>query len=254
MLRKCLIACLGYWLALAAIADDSTWSVATGIDYSSGKYGQSKRTETRYMPLTLKHEAGPWTLRATVPYVETTGPAGVVGGGVDRVTTTTSRTGSGKAAGLGDVVVGGSWTAFQAAGTLLDLGLKAKLATGDESIGLSTGKNDYSLQADLYRTMRAHTVFVTLGFRKMGDPAGTDFRDPLYSSIGWSYRASPEISTGLSYDYRQRLLATGAPVGESTAFLSWKLDSAWKLQTYAVAGFTRASPEWGGGVLLFYTH
>jgi len=253
MSRKYLVVALGGLVALGAVADDSTLSVATGIDYTSGKYGQAKRTETLYVPVIVKYEAASWTWRLTVPYVETTGPAGVVGGGADRVNTGTTRTGSGKAAGLGDIVLGGAWTAFQAGGTVLDLAAKAKLATGDERIGLSTGQHDYSVQADLYQTVRAHTVFATAGFRRMGDPAGTDFRDPLYASVGWSYRASPEVSAGLSYDYRQRLLASSAPVSESTVFLSWKLDAAWKLQTYAVAGFSRASPDWGGGLLLFYS-
>jgi len=250
MHKHLLLAALCYSPFVSASANDSVVSLTTGIDYSSGKYGQSKKTDTLYVPLTLKYEASSWVVRLTVPYVETTGPTGVIGQGADRVTISTNGNSRSKASGLGDIVFSGTQTVFHKAGFLLDIGAKVKLATGDETVGLSTGKNDYSLFAEIYQTVSAHTLFSTVGYRKMGDPSGVNFNDPFYCTLGWSVRSSPSVSTGLTYDYRQRLLNSGTPAKEATVFLSWKLDSDWKLQTYAIAGFSRSSPDWGGGLML----
>lgn len=87
--------------------------MSTGIDYSTGKYGASESTDTLYMPFGVKYETGDWTLRATIPYVETSGPSTVSGAGADRVTLTNGTGTRKKETGLGDVVLSGSWSALQ---------------------------------------------------------------------------------------------------------------------------------------------
>jgi len=224
------------------------------VDYSTGKYGESKRTETVYMPLGIKYERSDWTFRATIPYVEANGPANVSGAGADQVTIDRGNTRRRHAAGLGDVVVSASWTALQQGPWLFELGAKAKLATADQAEGLGTGKNDYSVQAELYRSLGAHTLFGTLGYKKMGDPDGINLKDPLYTSVGWSYRASPSTALGISYDYREKLQTTSAALSDATCFLTHKLDQDWKVQTYVSSGFTRASADFGAGVFVFYSY
>lgn len=241
-------------LSLAPCHADSTTTFSTAIDYSTGKYGEASRTETFYMPLGIKYERSDWTLRATIPYVETTGPASVSGAGADQITINNGNTTRRRAAGLGDIVLSASWTALQQGPWLVELGTKVKLATADETKGLGTGKNDYSVQTELYRSLGAHTLFGTLGFKKMGDPNGVDLKDPLYTSLGWSYRASPSTALGISYDYREKLQASGAPLSDATCFLTHKLDQNWKIQTYVSTGFTRASAEFGAGAFIFYTY
>lgn len=224
------------------------------MDYSSGKYGDTRHTETLYMPIGIKYEVSDWTLRATIPYVETSGPADVVGNGVDRITLDTGQSAHRKASGLGDIVLAASWTAIQGAQWLLEFGGKVKLATADEKAGLGSGKNDYAVQTEIYRSLDRHTLFGTLGFKKMGDPEGTQLKDPFYASLGWSMRAGPRTSLGLSYDFRQKIQESGAQIREATGFLTHKLDDNWKLQTYLVTGFSKASPDLGGGLFVFYAY
>ena len=100
----------------------------------------------------------------------------------------------------------------------------------------------------------SHTLFGTLGYKRMGDPDGIDLRDPFFTSLGWSYRASQKTSVGASYDYREKITDTGAPLREMTGFLTHKLDEHWKVQTYLVTGFSKASPDLGGGVFVFYAY
>jgi len=143
------------WLMLATCHADSALTLSTGFDYSSGKYGESRRTETLVVPVGIKYEFGDWTLRATIPYVESNGPSAVSGSGPDRVTIENGSTNRGRASGLGDIVVSAAWNAFQDGPWLIELAGKVKLATADEKSGLGTGENDYSVQTEIYRTLGA---------------------------------------------------------------------------------------------------
>lgn len=206
------------------------------------------------MPFGVKYETGDWTLRATVPYVETSGPSNVSGAGADRITLANGESTRRKETGLGDIVLSGSWSALQHGSFLVELGAKVKLATADENKGLGTGENDYSVQTDIYQTLDKHTLFGTLGYKKMGDPAGTDLQDPVYVSVGWSFRATKASALGLSYDFRQKIQDGGSPIREVTGFVTHKLDPNWKLQGYLVSGYSNASPDLGGGVFVMYAY
>jgi hypothetical protein len=252
-LKARLLPFLGF-LSIAPSHADSSLTLSTGIDYSSGKYGEAERTETLVIPIGIKYEFGDWTLRATIPYVESTGPSNVSGSGPDRVAINSGENTRRKAAGLGDIVLSASWNAFQDGPWLIELGAKAKLPTADKNEGLGTGKTDYSVQTEVYRTLGSSTLFGTLGYKRMGDPEGTDLKDPFFTSVGWSYKTSPVTALGLSYDYRQKIQDSGAPLRDATAFLTHKLDQHWKLQGYLVTGFSKASPDMGGGIFVFYSY
>ena len=232
-------------------AEDSL-TAYTGVDFSRGKFGHDTPTETWSLPLSLKYETGAFALKASISYLQITGPANVVGGGegfIDLGQTTGTRSVS----GWGDMVVGGTWTAYEGtdSGWLAELGAKIKLGTANEQKGLGTGKNDYSLQGDLYKSLGPGTVFFTLGKRKMGDPDGVDLRDPVFTTLGWSQRLSSSTSVGLMHDFRQAVVAGHDPARELTAFVSYKFTNTWKAQGYAVHGMSQASPDFGLGLMIF---
>jgi hypothetical protein len=236
--------------ALPAAAQDS-WTTSAGLDYSTGKYGRASRTDTWYVPFGIKYESDPFIVRLTVPYVRIRGQADVVGSGADRVDLGNNTNRMRETEGLGDIVLLGSRTVLEQDGWMADLGAKVKFGTGDKDKGLGTGKNDYSLQADIYRSLGGgHTLFATLGAKKMGDPDGIDLHDPLFGSLGWAQRYSPTTSLGLSYDYRQKIQDQGQPISEMSAFVTYKLNERWKLQSYLVKGFSDGSPDFGGGFVL----
>lgn len=241
-------------VSASAVADQAggRFGLAVGIDYSTGKYGGTQSTDTTYIPVIGRYETDSWLFKVTVPYVSITGPGTVVGG--DRPTviqgaSTTRNTES----GVGDVVGAVTWSAVQTEGFFLDLTAKVKFATGDEAAGLSTGKNDYSFQVDVYKPLGSLTPFAGVGYRKYGDPVGLDLRNAMFANVGVSWKATAKVSLGVSVDYREAIVVNKDPIVEATPFLSWKLDDRNKLQVYAVRGFTDASTDWGGGVLLLHT-
>jgi len=249
--RVALTALITMGNAIAFGADGLT-TLSIGADYSSGNYGLSDSTRVLYAPVTAKHEAGRWVLKLVLPYIRITGPSNVVGAPEDQVILPSGSFALRTESGLGDVVASAFYNVLNAPFGL-DIGAKIKFGTADETKGLGTGKNDFSLQADFFKAIGAFTPFGTLGYRRYGDPADIDLRNAFYAAIGASYRMSQPTTVGLVYDWRDRIVQEGGRVSELTAYVSRRLSGDWKLQVYAVKGFTNASPDFGAGSALGYS-
>lgn len=242
----------------SALAADGLTTLSVGTDYTRGKYGDTEYTDILYIPFTGKYEVGPWTWKLVVPWIHITGPANVVGAPGDTVVVG-SNTGRRTESGLGDIVASGFYNVLNERNSPigLDLGAKAKFGTADENRGLGTGKNDYSVQADLFKPIGALTPFGSVGYRWYGDPTtpvAVDFKNVVYWSLGASYKLSQPTSVGVAYDHRPAIVDNGNHVSEATLFVSQKLSSDWKLQFYGVKGFATGSPQWGAGAVLAYSY
>lgn len=242
-----------FWVGLAQ-ADEKAWGLTVGSDYSKGKYGDTVATETWAYPVMLKYDQGDITWKASVPYVHSRGPSNVVGTGSDRIVTNQAQGATRSVTGWGDVVASATWSFYQNAEKRhgVDLTGKVKFGVGEKDKGLSTGEDDYAVQLDGYQSFGSVTALATLGHKVMGDPVGIDYRDPWYASLGAAHQLQRGTSWGAIFDWRQRLTKTGAPVRELMLFFSHRLNAEFKLQAYAVKGYSDASPDWGGGLMLSY--
>jgi hypothetical protein len=242
--KRTLLASLLAGLTLPALAD--TFSTSISTDYSRGDYGTGTTSETWYVPLVGKYETGPMTYKLTVPWLRITNPS--VGPDGEPLPG-----GCGKLeSGLGDTVAGADYAALDGSygGVLVDLIGKVKLPTADEDKCLGTGKTDYSAQVDVARAFGPVTGFATLGWKKFGDPSGSDFDDPIFASLGFALPVAALTSLGASYDWRQKVVSSGDQIKELTLFVTRKLNQHWKVQLYAVKGFSDASPDAEGGLVL----
>jgi hypothetical protein len=227
------------------------WSLSSGFDYTSGDYGLSEDTRMLAIPVTASYTADQWTFRASVPYLRISGPAYVVPelggvGGVRPVSSTES--------GLGDFIVSAAYALATGAGQPgVDLSAKVKFGTADDEKGLGTGESDLYFQADVYHVYGDLVPFGTLGYRVLGDPAAFELEDGLYASAGVSYRWSEPTRIGGVFDWRQRTIEGGDAAAEFTAFVTHRLNERWRVQVYAVKGFTDASPDVGVGTVVGYT-
>ena len=237
--------------AVAGQTGKAQTSVSVGAEYSTGKFGGTETTDTLYIPVVVRHETGPWVLKATVPWLRVTGPGNVIGAGADRVVVPGVNNARRTESGLGDIVVSAFYNLMdeRKGGLGLDLGGKIKLPTADDQKGLGTGELDYAVQLDFFRPFDATTLFGSIGYRVYGDPAGVTLRDVPYASIGFSYRMSSQQAVGVAYDYRPHIVNGGGEVSELTAFWSNRLSPEWKLQLYGVVGFADASPDAAIGLL-----
>lgn len=230
-------------------------TLATGFDYTSGTYTGTQDTRILYVPFIAKYETGPWALRATVPYIRIDGPGNVIGAGADRVTLPGAGGARRTESGLGDIVLSAFYNVLseRRSGIGLDFGGKVKLGTADETKGLGTGQEDWSLQADVYKPLDKVSLFGSLGYRWYGDPPGIDLKNVFYWSVGGAYRVAADTSAGLAYDFRPAIVSGGGEISELTAFVTRRLSREWKLQPYLVLGFGKASPDWGAGAQIAYS-
>jgi hypothetical protein len=249
-------------LSSAVAEENGVWTAGTGIHYSSGGYGTSATTTILAIPFSARYERGPWTLRASVPYLEISGPSAVIPG-VGAVGNSNPRrrgrgataASEGTASGLGDVVASATYAAYTDRGSQLGVELtgKLKIATADADQGLGTGEHDFAALADLYKVVGKTTLFAGAGYHVLGSSPYIPLDNVWSASVGGSYRIDERDSAGVTYDARQRVSPSASPQRELTAFLARRLDRAWKAQVYALKGFANGSPDWGAGLSLAHS-
>lgn len=237
-----------------AIAEEGSpiisWS--TGIEYSSGTYGGTADIEDLYIPIIARLDYERVSFQLTVPYLSVRAPDG---------TTLTDLgdepiSGSGPIrteSGLGDVIAGLTlYDVFYSAehGVALDLTGKVKFGTADDSRGLGTGEQDYTLRADLFKFFEQFTLLGSAGYKLRGDPPGLDLKNVFLGSVGGVYSMTDTSRFGLIYDYREAALVDSDPVSELSAFLSKRLTDSWQIQFYAFTGFSESSADWGAGIMI----
>lgn len=229
---------------------DSAISWATGIEYSSGTYGGSEDIEDLYVPLIARISTDRLAFEVTIPYLSVTAPTGttVTEPGNEPIS------GSGPTAtesGLGDVIAGVTlYDVYYSdrLGVAIDLTGKIKFGTADESKGLGTGEQDFTLRADLYKFFEQLTLMGSAGYKYRGDPADLDLENVLLGSVGGAFSVSEDARIGLMYDYRESALVDGDAISEVSVFLSRSWSDTWHMQFYAFTGFSDSSADWGAGI------
>jgi hypothetical protein len=242
---------LGY-NAYGAESEAGRFSLSTGFDYSSGKYGTSSSTDILYIPVSVKYETDRTRLKLTVPYLQISGGnvVSTEGGQVVLINADIRRTES----GLGDIAVSAFETLIPQAGNLpwIDLGVKIKFGTADETQGLGTGENDYSLEADITKIYDKFTAFATLGYKWVGNPPGSALNNIVYGGIGGAYKFTPLTSAGIFIDYRQATSPEQDAPRELTLYANHKLSPDLSVLGYMYGGFSDNSPDIGGGLQIAY--
>jgi hypothetical protein len=245
-------------LTSAGAAADG-WKFSTGLDFSSGDYGQDKDTDITYLPFSASYNTGPWTAKLTVPWIRIDGPGGVVGAGDGLVvikpknkgapvapSTTTSES------GLGDVWASMKYEveSFPAEMGNLDLTGKIKFPTADDNDGLGTGEVDYTFQADYAKPMGRLTPLLTAAYKVKGDPDGVNLDNVWYVSAGADWRAQDSLNFGATVDFQEASSSGADDALELFTYLSYKLSNTWSVMPYLYFGFSDGSPDEGLGVSL----
>lgn len=232
------------------------FSFSSGFDFSSGDYGDTEDTDIWYVPFLFRYEWFPLTARLTVPYLEITGPGGVVvGDGRPLVVGPTSgpRT---TETGVGDVVASIMYS-FEPPPTSLvpfiDLTLKVKFPTADESRGLGTGSYDYIFQGDVSESFGMLTPLAAFGYKLKGDAPGVPLDNVFFASGGLAYKFTDQLTSGAFVDWQENAAARADDALELSPYFTWKFNPTWSFTGYGVVGFTDGSPDEGGGVQIKYT-
>jgi len=239
-----------FFISLSASAQDK-FSLGTGVDYSSGKYGGTTSIDIIYIPVTAKYEAENSFYKLTVPYISVTGTGtSSVIRGLGRSGLVMNSTSTTTNSGLGDVVASAGYNAYDSELFALDLVGNIKFGTADANKGLGTGYNDYSAQLDAYYILDKTTLFATAGYKIYGSPPGLSLSNAVYGTFGASRKLNNKTSIGAMYDQTQSPIVYGAGQSEFTVYLSEKIKPDLKVQVNVMKGFSSASPDYGGGVMI----
>jgi hypothetical protein len=235
-----------------AWAENGKFSLSSGINYSTGKYGQDSATDIVSVPVTGKLEIDAWTMKLSVPYVSVTGPGNVVQGiGAIGGRPVQSRT---TESGLGDVVASVTRNVYEGNAAALDVTGKVKFGTADADRGLGTGENDFSLAVEPSTQWGDITIFGTLGYKVVGDPQGSDLDNVVFASLGGAAKITEVTSAGLSFDVQSRSSAAAQDAPrELGAFVNHRVAETWRAQAYVSRGLSEASPDWSGGATAIFT-
>ncbi len=234
----------------SATAQSVSWT--TGVEYTSGEYGGSDTIEDIYVPLTGRINFERTSLALTVPYLSVRAPEGTlvsdpgeepVAGSGDMTTES----------GLGDVIATATIRDVIYSSRLdvaVDLTGKVKFGTADETKGLGTGEEDYTIQADVFKFFDGLTLFGTAGYRFRGSPDDYALENVLLGSVGGVYRSGDLTRLGFAFDYRESSLPDGDALLELSALATRNVGEELRLEFYVVKGFSDSSPDWGAGVML----
>jgi hypothetical protein len=253
MKKQIIIFLASVYPCIAMSADTDSFKIITGINYSTGKYGQKTSTDITSIPFIGKYEHNNFTFKVSVPWLKIVGDGSVTGGdGLVIANNNTSKRTS--ESGLGDIVTSISYSAIELPSDkfLLETTAKIKFGTASSKRGLGTGENDYTLQADAYKTLDKATLMATLGYKVLGDPDYINLNNVWFGSLGVAYKFNQKNSVGAYIDLRQATSNSSTNLREYTIYHFYKINPNYNLQSYLTHGDTRSSTDWGGGILLGY--
>ena len=233
--------------ATPAQAEDYV-QVNTGVDYSSGDYGDTVDTDFLAVPVGIKYQSDSWYLKASTAYLDVEGPSGVIpgdGGVTNPGGAVTSRS------GIGDTWITAGYSLDIGASTWFDAVGKVKLPTASEAKALGTGTTDFVAQGELLHSLGNVSVSAYGGRRFNGSSDVFDLRDVWLGGAG-VYVSADRIMLGLDYDFRQGSTNTSPDISELTGSLTYKLSDSLRLQGYGYTGLADGSPDLGGGVQVLF--
>jgi|TARA_R100000501_G_scaffold17911_1_gene34648 hypothetical protein len=235
----------------------SGFSASTGVAYWQGDFGLPTRSNLLVVPLSLKYDFGDLRVWGTLPYMRVESDAllfaGTDGGPIEAGAAISP----GQARvrdGLADLTLGGTWSLTRSAedGFDVDVTTRVKLPTASNDSGLSTGKTDVTLAADIAKPIGGIVPYVSAGYRFLGDPDGFDLNNTLHLAGGFSVPLGERGDTValLAYEYDEspsRLVDDGH---ELFSAVSGSINDRFSWTGYGSVGLNEGASDFALGLLL----
>lgn len=226
---------------------NSSFEIASGVDYSVGHYGAAADTEVWSIPLDLKAQIGRLRVQASLPYEFISGPGQLV----DGVIVSTANAPVTSRNGIGDLNLSAAYLLTREHGALpaIEFGGGAKLPTAKTTIG--TGEADYSVSASLYKTVVPGAIlFGSVGYSWLGSPAAYRLRNGVTASGGINFRPASNQNYGISVAYREPVADGLKGQAVISPYMTYRVSKLWGVTLYGMGGLNNASPRLGAGLRL----
>lgn len=231
---------------------DPKLTLSNNAAFFQGKYGTDHTINIYYDATDIQLSEHDWKLKLTLPYLSVKNlPVGAQissGGVVTGATTAQTRNSS----GLGDVWLEGRYKVFAGSGLVPSVSpyMKVKFGTASHSAGLGTGQNDYEPGVMLQQIASPKLFpFMKLGYRFVGKPAGTHYRNIATYQLGATYELSSNSFLTPMFSGQQSIVrGSSAP---ADAILAWNYNLTAKgsgIQIYVDKGLSSGSANYGIGI------
>ena len=271
---------------------DTRVQASSGLQYSDGEYGETTSTSALVVPFSVRATFGAWSIRASVPYVMVDGPADVSeiiddssgrgtssgsgSSGSGSGSGTSGRDGSGSGSGgsgggddddpvdpvtadrsesgIGDASIALTYSldSIGDSPAYVDFTGRVRLPTGSEEDGLGVGATDYVALSEIGWDGDAGGAFVSAGRRFLGAVDDIERVDGWQASVGGWINVSDSAVVGAYYDWRNSSVRDGEDPSSVEAYVSWRLNDAWKVEVNGGVGLSDASADYTAGLTLIW--
>ena len=244
------------------------WQVGASAFYTSGKYGTDVRTDTLYVPSSLRRYFDHGDLTLVIPYVTVTSNCGVTlvsgqplptGGLCSQRTPNGSGTLPSRVtqSGLGDVLLIGRYYLHieQEPGVLPSILLSARIKapTADRNKGLGTGEWDEGIGLGLIKLITTKFIaFGDIGYTFIGNPPGANLQNQWSYDLGLGYYFLPTVLGSIYYEEASALVSSFQNPRDIFMAASWFVTRDLWLNAGFIKGVSSGAPQYGGNVGVIY--
>lgn len=229
---------------------DNMFSLTTGFDFNSGRYGTPPNaTGMLAVPAVGEYEAGPWIVKVMVPSARISDTGGAVPR-VEHIRADSAAVDS--QYGLGDTVAAASYHIYSAKEAKFGIDLTGKVKFNTSDAGLGASQNDYAAQADAYHSFNKFTALGSLGYKVLGSTTGINVGKTIYGSFGGSYRLDDYMNGGVDLSLMQNSSISGAGRRELSAYVSRKINKNFQAKGYVLKGYSNDSQDSSLGAQIYY--
>lgn len=244
-----------------AWAEDGRWVYSTGVDYSTGDYGEAEDTTIVTVPLAAGYVAERWSATLTVPLVSVDGPGTIVPGGIggggplggllggDAVNKVPPLNGVSEM-GLGDVSLEVSATPYVSeGGTQFSVTGRVRAPTADAGRSLGTGEAAVSVAAGLREPIGARSaLYGSVGYEQAFGGGGSG----VFAGVGAESYVSERVLAGATFEFTQASSEVRRDAAQVGAYLGIDLSKDTRLVAYGAAGLSDTSPDVQAGLRLTF--
>ena len=226
------------------------WRFSSSFNYDTGKYGTPDRTNSVYIPFTLKRYFLDADLSVTVPYLRqsSTGQVTRVGGKPVRVDKAPRTSDESSESGLGDIMLRGAYALLREGPGSFELGLvgKIKLPTADEKKGLGTGELDAGAGLEFAKQINASwTLLADAYYTIIGDPEGVDYNNQLALDLGFYKPLKENLGLTVLFETQSAITDGGSDPRSLSGTLSYGASDGLQFSGGLTLGLSDGSPDAG---------
>lgn len=228
------------------------WKTNASVNYDTGKYGTQDRTESLYIPFTLKRYYRDGDLSATVSYLRQSSAGQVtwVGGKPTLVGPgkRAAAAGTTTESGFGDILLRGTFALKRDGPESFGLGLagKLKLPTASEAKGLGTGEMDEGVGLEFAKELKPGWTLLADGYYTIiGEPAGADFNNQVSLDIGFYRTLRPDLGLTVLFETQGAIVDGNDDPRSLSGALSYSAPGGSAFSCGLTLGLSDGSPDIG---------